>query len=237
MNSKITFSDDPLVVVEQMTEIDRKVETALKKLEIEGGPKVEDEPLELWLITRELPFSGLKEATALIKTLEKCSADACRLKSDLAKLSENALEFVDKNSEAIVSLAPEDGVCDVNSVRHEHSSLSILVRTLEQEFDALANEIVAKRLVAFGVGSDGKVVKGRGIDLWAYKTAKEVGKVYIRLRGQLPTYGVDDSSNPSTLFTRTVESIFDAKGISANFRGPSERAVKELKNENPDLTV
>jgi hypothetical protein len=216
-------------LLEEMKKTRANLHKALSELEIEGGPKVDTQLFRFSGIPYRFPFSDLKDASASMKTLEKCLKDAKALRIHVNKLSDLAIEHFEKRSEVIVSVDLDDPDNNFVPVRDAHRSLKELVRALEGELRSFSKVLVKLRKDHFGTG-DEKTVSGRGKALSPYEIALEVGWIYMEVRnGEVPTYSKDFDSRPNTLFTRVVEGVFDALGIKANFRAPCKKAAECFK--------
>ena len=73
--------------------------------------------------------------------------------------------------------------------------------------------------------------RGASFDAEARYVAWKVTKIYMELRnGEAPTMSKNDSDEPTSPYTRAVNSVFHLLSIKVSYRSPCEHVIKVLKN-------
>ena len=198
-----------------------------------GVDKLETEHIEMVCFANRLVYRKKVDANAALESLEKCKTLLYRLQSEFSQLSTDVIDRMERHSEVVIPLDPDDPEAALFPVREEHRSLGNLISALKREFES---EFLRVSLERSAIWPDKKPNAGKydpvpGRDASAMLVAAKVAEIYMHLRnGEIPTYSKDHENMPSTRYTKAVDKVFKVLGITEpKFRRPCEFIVDELK--------
>ncbi len=220
-------------IAEAAFEMIEKLGNALRKLEVEDGPKLETEHIEMVRFADRLVYRKKVEANAACASLQECVDLAGKLQNEVNGLNADLKERMERHSEVVIPLDPDDPDAGVLPVREEHRSLDNLIAALKHEFKIEFLRVSLERAAIWPDSKSGakKSSRGEGHDAKARLIAAKVAEIYMLLRnGAVPTYGNDHENRPCTPYTRAVAAVFDLLGIKRpTFRRPCRFVVNEIK--------
>ncbi len=220
-------------ILQSLPEMIEQLGVALRKLQIEGGPKLETEHIEMVCFANRLVYRKKVDANAAWKSLEKCNAQLYRLQSEFSQLSTDVIDRMERYSEVVIPLDPDDPDAALLPVREEHRSLDNLISALKREFESEFLRISLERAAIWPEKKPDarKSDPVPNLDARAMLVAAKVAEIYMHLRnGKIPGYAKDDDNRPSSPYTKAVDKVFKTLGITEpTFRRPCKFIVHEIK--------
>jgi hypothetical protein len=213
------------------------VETALKKLEIPGGPKLQDEQLErvldIWLPTHfQYETFTSKGATQELKgKLLDAASSARKLLKNLREI--RALSF--PLYKLIGQLYFERLAGDLFETEYYWDTEEKIDKDIELAIRQHVRLLERGAAMADRALSEKWPGRGKGADLRGREIAEAVAQIYMELRnGELPTFGLHgvNGKDPATPYTWAVHEVFSAIGLKMSFRSPCEKVVKRNKTKS-----
>jgi hypothetical protein len=222
------MNDLPKVPVEDLSvedltkrvyELFSKLEKVLRKLELPDGPKLTHQHIGLIGATREFAFSSKKEATDTKHALER-AANALKM----ASIELKALpDTVNRRLALFSKISDVDTISDgSDEFIFERPHLDLILE-IESELTAELRRTEDERNLVWNG-------PGKTFDAEARLIAWKVAEIYMQLKpGQIPTISKSNNDEPTSPYTRAVDSVFRLLLIEISYRSPCEYVVKKLK--------